>query len=59
VVSPGCHSGSSSDRTGSRDRPEGRSRNSPAGRSRNKPGDESGDRTGGVLKEGKMAAVAQ
>jgi hypothetical protein len=43
--------GSSWNRTGSWDRPAGRSRN----RLRDKPG----DRSGGVLRDGKMSAVAQ
>ena len=37
----------------------GKSRNRPAGRFRNGPSDKSGDRSGGVLREGTMTAVAQ
>ena len=44
------HSESSWNRTGSRDR--------PAGRSRNRPRDKSGDRSGGMLRSGRMTAVA-
>ena len=37
----------------------GKSKNRPAGRFRNGPSDKSGDRSGVVLRDGKMTAVAQ
>ena len=37
----------------------GKSKNRPAGRFRNGPSDKSGDRSGVVLREGMMTAVAQ
>ena len=51
VRSRRSHCGSSWGHTGSRDR--------PAGRSRNRPRNKSGDGSGGVLRDGKMTAVAQ
>ena len=53
------HSGSNSNRTGSRDRPAGRSRDRPAGRSRDTPKEGPGDRSGGVLRDRKVTAAAQ
>ena len=61
------HSGSSWNRTGSRDRPACKSRSKPRNKPRDESGDKSGDtygdtygdKSGGALRGGKMTAVAR